>query len=125
MGWYNEMEVFQNRVGIWVRRCFGIKVAKDRTQRNHRFCEEALELVQACGCSKEDVLSLIEYVYNRPIGEKGQEVGGVMITLAALCEAQEISMTEEGERELNRIWEKMGDLRHKHNNKPKNSPLPE
>ncbi len=44
------------------------------------------ELVQAVGTSREDALRLVEYVYTRPVGELRQEIGGVMVTLAALAE---------------------------------------
>ncbi|RQS15519.1 hypothetical protein DIE07_03565 [Burkholderia sp. Bp9002] len=35
----------------WMLECFGAAIATDRMERNHRFLEEALELVQACGCT--------------------------------------------------------------------------
>src|ERR1700729_2206748 len=35
---------FQDRVDAWMFRCFGHAIAKDLTERNHRFLEEALEL---------------------------------------------------------------------------------
>jgi hypothetical protein len=33
--------------------CFGPEISADRVERNHRFLEEALELVQACGAARE------------------------------------------------------------------------
>jgi hypothetical protein len=42
---------FQHRVRDWVLACFGEVIAADVTERNHRFLEEALELVQAKGCT--------------------------------------------------------------------------
>lgn len=124
---YEQMappEPFQNRVQPWLMECFGPMIAGDREERNHRFLEEALELVQSCGCSREEALELVEYVYGRPSGEKGQEVGGVMITLAALCLANDLNMQEEAERELARIWTKVESIRAKQAAKPKYSPLP-
>ena len=38
---------FQSRVNNWTLACFGHEIAGDRVERNHRFIEEALELVQA------------------------------------------------------------------------------
>ncbi len=58
------------------------------------------------------------------MGEKRQEVGGVMVTLAALCSAQEISMDQADETELHRIWGKQEAIRAKQAAKPKHSPLP-
>ena len=69
---------FQQAVSLWMDACFGSEIAADRAERNHRFLEEALELVQACGCSTEEAHALVEYVYGRPDGEINQEV-------AALC----------------------------------------
>src|SRR4051794_3958497 len=40
-------EPFQPRVQPWLVACFGAEIAGDRIERNHRFIEEALELVQA------------------------------------------------------------------------------
>lgn len=116
----------QQQVKPWLYECFGKTVATDVIERNHRFLEEALELVQACGCTKDEAHSLVEYVYNRPIGEKNQEVGGVMITLAALSIAQGLDMHIAGHIELQRIMqpEIMKKIRAKNANKPSHSPLP-
>lgn len=93
----------QNFVANWLVRCFGKEVAQDKMERNYRFLEEALELVQACGMTKEDARSLVAYTYSREPGVKHQEVGGTMITLAALCHVQGIDMIGEGWREAERI----------------------
>lgn len=116
---------FQRQVQAWMLACFGEKIAADPLERNHRFLEESLELVQACGCTKSEALQLVDYVFDRPVGEKEQEVGGVMVTLAALCSAQKLSMQLAGDVELARIWSKMESIRAKQAAKPKHSPLPE
>ena len=109
----------QSRVKPWLEDCFGHEIATDKKERNHRFIEEAIELVQSTGCSKEDVCKLVEYVYNRPVGEPKQEVGGVMITLAALCLANDMNMHTEAETELMRIWLNKEKIRQKQKAKPK------
>lgn len=116
---------FQDRVLPWLLDCFGSDIANDAIERNHRFLEEALELVQACSCTQSEAHQLVDYVYGRPIGEKNQEVGGVMVTLAALCLAQKLDMHNAGETELARIWTKVEQIRAKQAAKPKNSPLPQ
>lgn len=118
-------ELFQQRVKPWLVKCFGEKIATDKIERNHRFLEESLELVQSTGCTKSEVLQLVDYVFSRDIGEPAQEVGGVMVTLAALCLANELDMHNDGETELNRIWGCVEKIREKQANKPKHSPLPE
>lgn len=117
--------LFQVRVHDWMLACFGIKPTEDVTERNHRFVEEALELAQANGCTKSEVLQLVDYVYGRPTGQVQAEVGGVMVTLAALCTAGGISMDACGEIELRRIWKKIEQIRVKQAAKPQFSPLPE
>ncbi|MCP3017490.1 hypothetical protein [Cupriavidus basilensis] len=116
---------FQARVQPWMLECFGVEIAADARERNHRFLEEALELVQACGATQSEAHQLVDYVYGRPVGDKHQEVGGVMVTLAALCLAQGLGMHEAGEAELTRIWTKVEQIRAKQAAKPKHSPLPE
>ncbi|VTU28852.1 hypothetical protein H6CHR_03075 [Variovorax sp. PBL-H6] len=115
----------QARLQPWVMACFGEMIAGDREERNHRFFEEALELVQACDCMASEAHQLVDYVFGRPAGEKAQEAGGVMITLAALCLAQGLDMHEAGETELARISTKVEQIRAKQAAKPKHSPLPE
>lgn len=116
---------FQNRVGRWVLDCFGAEIACDRTERNHRFVEEAIELAQACGATASECRHLVDYVFGRPVGVIPQEVGGVMVTLAALCGAWHQSMDECGERELQRVWGSIEKIRAKQAAKPKHSPLPQ
>jgi len=120
----NAVGAFQSRVQPWLLECFGEMIAGDREERNHRFIEEALELVQACGCTASEAHQLVDYVFARPVGEKVQEVGGVMVTLAALCLAQGLDMAAAGETELARIWTKVEPIRAKQAAKPKHSPLP-
>lgn len=117
-------QTFQLRVKPWMLECFGAEIAADIEERNHRFLEEALELVQACGCTPSEAHQLVDYVFSRPVGERNQEVGGVMVTLAALCLAQSLDMHEAGDVELARIWTKVEQIRAKQAAKPKHSPLP-
>lgn len=121
-----ERETFQHRVRPWLMECFGATIAGDKVERNHRFLEEAIELVQACGCTADESHKLVDYVYGRPVGEKSQEVGGVMVTLAALCLAQGLDMHKAGEIELSRITEPamVERIREKQKRKPAMSPLP-
>lgn len=118
---------FQERVQPWLLECFGAKIAADRVERNHRFLEESLELVQSLGCTVSEARQLVDYVFGRPVGEPSQEVGGAMVTLAALCLASGLDMHEAGEVELARISvpEIVVKIRAKQAAKPKHSPLPE
>lgn len=115
---------FQERTSTWAVACFGANVAGDRTERAQRFVEESLELAQACGVPRDDVLQLVDYVFDRPAGQFTQEVGGVMTTLALLCSAHNVGMLVCGETELSRVWEKIETIRAKQAAKPAGSPLP-
>lgn len=118
---------FQLRVQPWLMECFGAEIAADRIERNHRFFEEAIELIQACGMTASEAHQLVDYTFGRPLGEPSQEVGGVMVTLAALCLANGLDMHVAGETELARISfpDVVTKIRAKQAAKPKHSPLPE
>lgn len=118
---------FQARTKAWTTACFGEEITNDKTERNHRFLEEALELVQSLNCTQSEAHQLVDYVFGRPIGEPSQEVGGVMNTLAALCSANGLHMREDGDTELARVStpEMMEKIRAKQKAKPKHSPLPQ
>ncbi len=120
------VEPFQIRVARWMQECFGPEISADKVERNHRFLEEALELVQALGCTKEEASQLVDYVYGRAVGDPPQEVGGVMVTLAALCLASGMDMDAAAETELARILqpEVVTKIREKQKHKPAFSPLP-
>ncbi len=118
---------FQDRVQPWMMACFGLEIARDRIERNHRFFEEATEAVQANGMTRSEAHQLVDYTFDRPVGELHQEIGGVMVTLAALCLASGQDMHAAGETELARINrpDMVIRIRAKQAAKPKHSPLPE
>ena len=117
-------QTFQARVRPWMMACFGPEIASDKVERSDRFIEEALELVQAGGYTAERAHALVDYVFGRPQGEINQEVGGVMVTLAALCLANDLNMHLAGDTELARIWTKVEQIRTKQAAKPTGSALP-
>lgn len=115
----------QTKVAEWINTAFGAEVAADKVERNHRFLEESLELVQALGCTSDEAHQLVDYVYGRPKGEARQEVGGVMLTLMALCNANDIFAQNAASNEMDRVWEKIETIRAKQAAKPQSSPLPQ
>lgn len=120
-----EREPFQGRVRPWMLACFGEEVSNDKLERGDRLLEEVLELLQSGQYPKERVAALVGYVWSRPEGEPAQEVGGVMVTLAAYCLAHGIDMHSAAETELARIWTKVEKIRAKQAAKPKGSALPQ
>lgn len=116
---------FQDRVAAWYRACFPNYAEIGRTERAHRFLEEALELAQANRCSHEDAHALVDYVFGRPPGLPEGEVGGVMVTLAVLCEVSGLDMRTSGDQELARNWRRIEAIRAKREAKPAGSALPQ
>lgn len=98
-----QINRFQSYVWGWLNKCFAPAIIEDPAERNHRFLEEACELVQACGCTPQEAHRVVDYVFARPAGDKRQEAGGVMITLAALAEVQRIDLQLAAKEELERI----------------------
>lgn len=117
---------FQDRAAPWMQDCFGSEVAADRLERGDRHLEEVLELLQSGGYPPERVAALTTYVYARPAGEPAQEVGGVMLTLAAYCNAHGLDMHAAGDAELARVStpEMIARIRAKQAAKPHGSALP-
>lgn len=77
----------QKRAYKWGEEVFeGMPHWKDPLERGRRFLEEAMELAQVVGVSREDAEQLAKYVWGRPVGELPQEIGGVMHTLMVLAE---------------------------------------
>ena len=98
-----ERDEFQFRVDEWMAATFSPEVRADKIERAMRFLEEATELCQAIGLSADKAHTVVDYVFGRPDGEPWQEVGGAMVTLAALCSAIGEDMDACGNRELGRI----------------------
>lgn len=94
---------FQTRASMCVRKKFGNELAHDRLELTYRFLEEALKLSQACGCTRESVHGLVDYVYDKQEGHRNKELGATMLALAALCTALNLDMKTAGELELKRV----------------------
>lgn len=116
--------LFQDRVAPWMQECFGAEISADKLERSDRLLEEVLELLQSGNYPPERIATLTKYVWSRDLGEPAQEVGGVMVTLAAYCLAHGLNMHTAGETELERIWTKVEKIRAKQAAKPKGSALP-
>lgn len=93
----------QQMVNNWVTVCLGKESLMDRRKRAFRFVEEALELAQACEVSVDDVNTLRDYVFGRPVGEVAQEISGVTVTLMALATSQGVDVLEVLRAEINRV----------------------
>lgn len=115
---------FQDRIKPWLIACLGELRVNDREERNQRFLEESLELVQATGCHRDVAHQLVDHVYARPIGDPSKEVGNLMTALAALCIANGIDMGANAESDLTYISQNADAIRARHDAKPLFAPLP-
>jgi len=120
-----QMEnTYQDRVAAWMMTCFGADITNSLQERCLRFFEEAGELCQALGMTEQQARDLVAYTWGRDKGEPVQEVGGVMVTLAAMCHAAGLDMAAAGETELARINtpETIDEIRRKHHAKTLRTP---
>ena len=93
----------QSRVLAWAREAFGPEESSSIVHRGLRLLEEAVEAAQAAGVDRAQAHRLLEYVYDRPVGELPQELGGLGITLLALSAAAGLDADACEQREFDRI----------------------
>jgi NTP pyrophosphatase (non-canonical NTP hydrolase) len=96
------------RVLQWAVDSFG-EIARNRDERAARLAEEAMEVAQAEGVPLETLKRIADRIYSRPLGELGQEVGGLGITLYALAANCGLDLFGEIEREWKRVLSKPRD----------------
>ena len=109
---------FQVRCLKWILAWLNSKLVWNKQERNQRFLEESLELVQSLDMDRETAHKLVDYVFGRPKGEPKQELGGVMNTLAILAETNSMSMWQAAEEELSRCWDNIETIKAKQKLKP-------
>lgn len=100
----------------WARRCFGDAHVDNHKVRGIRALEEMIELNQALGVPVELARKTLETVYSRPVGDIEQEIGGVMLTLAVLCDTMDRDPEHMFEQELLRVLKKSPEHFAKRNN---------
>lgn len=96
----------QAMIANWAKMAFGREEATGLPQRGLRLLEEAIEAFQACGGDEAIAHELVAYVFGRPKGMIGQELGGVAVTVLALAAAAGLSADEEECREIHRVLSK-------------------
>ena len=86
----------------WARQTYGEVVRQARYQA-FRFIEEALELVQAMGLTRDDVERAVNWVFDRPRGDVHIEIGDVRLSIDILAQSQGISSDNDYDGCLDRI----------------------
>ena len=110
---------FQCGAADWITACWGKNCLFHKRERGLRFAEEAIELMQAIGLSRDDVSAMQDYVYNRKKGDIDNEIGGVLATLAGLATAHMINMEGVARDILLSCWARSLHIRQKHETTPK------
>lgn len=95
----------QQAVADWCVQAFGYEQATSLPQRGLRLAEEAIEAAQAAGTPASILHTLIDHVYSRPVGDLGQELGGVGVTLLALAHVARLDADQCEANEVNRVLE--------------------
>lgn len=90
----------------WGERAFGREHIRDPRVRALRLAEEVVELAQALDVPEEQMARLVGAVYARPRGTAFQELGGVQVCLAVLCDALGIDPDESLVAEVRRVLSK-------------------
>lgn len=108
----------QAMIASWAEMAFGREQATSLPQRGLRLLEEAIEAFQACGGDEAMAHKLVAFVFARPAGTVGQELGGVAVTVLALAAAAGLSADEEECREVHRVLSKpIGEFRARNESK--------
>lgn len=100
----------QFAIALWTIECFGEEEATSIPQRALRLLEEAIECAQAAGVDLKMAHKLVDFVYDRPVGEIEQEIGGVSVTLLALAAAVGTSAEFVEQAEVERVLSKSRDI---------------
>jgi hypothetical protein len=87
--------------------------------RASRFLEEALELVQTQGITREKAHELVDFVFDRPVGDPDQELGGTMFCLMAVANALGMDAGLECSKEILNAYQRIPQIRAKSKLKPK------
>ena len=88
------MRELQRRARQWVIKVFGSPFLNKR-ERALRVLEEAIELAQAYGITREEALAVHTLAYSREPGQTRSEIGDLVYVLAILAEEENLCLTEE------------------------------
>lgn len=93
----------QLRIAQWVFDTLGAENYNNPQERSVRLLEEAMELAQALEVDRKVLHRLVDYVYNRPVGEVSQELAGSAVTLLACAASTNVSLSDALLKEIERI----------------------
>lgn len=94
----------QNELRQWIETRLGLKAMHPK-ERGRRAGEEVLELMQVLGVDRTEAHRLVDHVYDKPVGDLRQELGGAALTLLGCAEGTGYNLGVCAEDELKRILE--------------------
>ncbi len=104
----------QSVVLNWAKRVLGDEAASVK-ERALRILEEAIEVAQAAGVGEDTTNRMVARVFYRQTGNLQAEVGGLLVTALAMCEAIGVDGDELERDEMERILSLSEDfVREKH-----------
>lgn len=110
----------QRNVVKWLETAFpGSSGNMDRRTRALRLLEEAVELAQAVGITRENAFRQVEHTFSRPVGEPHQELGGVLFTALAVAASLGLDAHQVVTNESERAWDRIPEIREKNRSKVK------
>jgi hypothetical protein len=92
----------ESRVAEWIKTRIGEENAH-RRERAMRLLEEAVELAQSEGITREQINRQTAHVFARPIGDPRQEAAGVAVCLLGWCAATGNTLIDLATAEIERI----------------------
>lgn len=105
--WLSEDRSQRQKIVVgWGHMCFGMTAMSSVLQRGIRFFEEACEATQAAGVTREMAHKQVDYVWDRPVGELEQEIGGCEIGILCLADAAGLDADLCGQMEVSRVLSK-------------------
>lgn len=94
--------MIQGTILQWAVATFG-PIAAQLNERGLRFVEEAIEVAQAAGVDKSQLLAVVDRVYGRPAGKVRTEIAQAGVTLACLSAAAGVDLESATLHEFERI----------------------
>lgn len=98
-----DTALMQSQIRLWVVTRLG-EEAMNPHERGRRGTEEHLELFQVVGGTREEAHRLVDHVFDKPVGDAEQELGGCALTLLACAEGLNYHLGECAQNELMRIF---------------------
>lgn len=108
------VDAFLREVRHWKLATFSRETLTDLQAQTIVLIEEALEVGQSVGLTKDDVLARLSQVYSKEPGELWKELGGVAVTWAGVVGAAGHSAKYICKSALQDCWSRQEEIKRKH-----------